>query len=248
MTWELTDSSFCQFRGVTRELERRFRAEGVTCVQSLLRYLSLRGQKSLLRRVSLSVRIFNEARRLGMTDVIVNAFPIGTRARVVADRFEKALFFDIETDGTGPRSLVTLIATSMNGRERTFVRDIDLMDFLEVWNAAEMIVSFNGKRFDVPVLMREFGLSRIPAHVDLMDEVRHYGLRGGLKEIERRIGFVRQVSDCQDGMDAIEMWRRFKGTGDKDALEALRAYNRDDVRSLLALFRHVLPLAIEGIV
>lgn len=110
-----------------------------------------------------------------------------------------------------------------------------------------IIVSFNGKRFDVPVLMREFGISRVPAHVDLMDEGRGFGLKGGLKEIETMIGFVRVKSNCRSGRDAIEMWQDYLRTGSGDDIEMLMRYNLDDVRSLVALYRHLLPLAVEGL-
>lgn len=248
MTRPLIDRSLCQLRGISRVEERRYHEAEIADVDALLRYLALHGSMSLLKRVEPQVIRFRKAQVLGMMDVMVNMFPVGTRARVVSDRLEKTLFFDIETDGVAPpRAHVTLIASSMNGVERVFVRGVDLLEFLELWNKAEVIVSFNGKHFDVPILMREFGLSRIPAHVDLLDEARHYGLKGGLKAIEGRIGFRREENDCCNGLEAVEFWRRCRDEGNVESLTALMRYNLDDVRSLVALYTYILPLATEGL-
>ncbi len=180
---------------------------------------------------------------LGLTDGIVNAFPCGHRIRVLSDRFERTCFLDIETDGN---MRITCISTQMNCQSATFIRGRNLNDFLNIWQQAELVVSFNGKRFDVPIILQTFGLSRTPAQIDLMDEARHYGLTGGLKLVEKEIGFLRSGSGGMNGMDAVELWNRFEHSGDEDALGLLKCYNREDVESLVALYKWLLRMSLEN--
>lgn len=79
-----------------------------------------------------------------------------------------------------------------------------------------------------------------------MDEAAHYGFRGGLKAIEKSVGFTRSDVPCANGADAIECWRRFRECGDETVLADLLRYNRNDVLSLLHLARHLLRSSLEN--
>ncbi|MEF8774066.1 MAG: ribonuclease H-like domain-containing protein, partial [Halobacteriales archaeon] len=100
------------------------------------------------------------------------------------------------------------------------------------FDAADVLVSFNGKRFDVPFLEREFGLDVTTPHLDLLYPARRVGLTGGLKTIERAVGIDRD-SDV-DGREAVALWHRYEA-GDEAALDRLVRYNRLDAENLLAL-------------
>lgn len=243
MNWDLTDRSLCMISGVSPELEMKFYQQGVTSLEVLRNRCASFFPATRAEKLNRAIRRFQKFRKLEMTDAIVNAFPCGHRVRVVRDRFEKACFLDVETDGY---SRITCLSTCLNGEMRSFRDGANLDDFLEVWMRADVLVSFNGKRFDVPLILQTFGLSQVPAHVDLMDEARHYGYVGGLKRIERMIGFMRKESEGMDGEDAVELWRCYKKNGGTAALEKLIAYNQEDVKSLLALYQRILLLSLEN--
>lgn len=244
MSWKLTDQSLCQIAGISPELEIELNHRGVHGPREVL--LQCEGRFSPVRmvRVRESVARFARLRELELTDAIVNAFPCGHRVRVVQDRYRATCFLDVETDEC---TRITVVTTVMGGFVRTFTRGQNLDDFLLVWKDAEIVVTFNGKRFDIPVLRREFGFTCVPAHVDLMDEARHYGLAGGLKAIEKRIAYAR-VTEGMSGEDAPGLWKKYCETGDQELLGRLVCYNQEDTLSLVALFRHLLPLSLENMV
>ena len=99
--------------------------------------------------------------------------------------------------------------------------------------AADLLVTFNGARFDVPFLEQSFDLSLEYPHLDLLYPCRQIGLDGGLKAIERTIGLERDRPDVS-GEDAVRLWREYE-RGDEGALETLVSYNREDAVNLRTL-------------
>jgi len=97
---------------------------------------------------------------------------------------------------------------------------------------ADLLVSFNGKRFDVPFLQQSFDLDGAldRPHLDLMYPCRQIDLTGGLKQIEKDVGIQRDRPDLS-GKDAVRLWYEAE-RGDDAALETLISYNREDVDHL----------------
>lgn len=245
MNWQLTNQSLCQIKGISPSLEIQLRKAGVRTVAQLDTCCCHCFSEKRVQSVREAVKRFSVFTAAGLTDAVVNAFPCGHRVRVVHDRYDATAFLDIETDGMSASSRITCISVCMSGKMTSYVRGRNLDEFLNVWEAAEVLVSFNGKRFDIPIIQREFGLSQVPAQVDLMDEARHYGLSGGLKSIERMISFARDPCDCENGEDAVHFWNEYVN-GNQESLADLVAYNRADVLSLVALYRYLLPLSLEN--
>ena len=95
-----------------------------------------------------------------------------------------------------------------------------------------MIVTFNGKTFDVPFVERYFGIEMNHAHIDLRYVLRKLGYTGGLKAIEQRMGIDRGELCSVDGSVAVSLWHQYKRRGNASALETLLAYNCEDVVNL----------------
>jgi uncharacterized protein YprB with RNaseH-like and TPR domain len=110
---------------------------------------------------------------------------------------------------------------------------------VSVWRAlegVETICTYNGSRFDLPVIRRRLGLDlakEFRSH-DLMYDCWRHGLFGGLKRVEEQLGIARRSKGI-DGWDAMRLWSRYEDGGDREALEILLAYNRDDVLNLPVL-------------
>ena len=141
---------------------------------------------------------------------------------------------------------LTQIRLWWRGAFHTFVRGRNLADFIKVWSRLGVVATFNGARFDLPVIMREFGFTTRPPQIDLMDEARHWGLVGGLKQIERRLGIARTEEESGSGMEAVLLWDEYVRHGDGRALEKLVAYNARDVLSLPRLAHHVLSQSLRN--
>jgi uncharacterized protein len=71
-------------------------------------------------------------------------------------------------------------------------------------------------------------------HTDLMHHCWNNQLFGGLKAVERRLGIQRLVKEV-DGFEAVRLWWRYVNDYDKEALEILLEYNREDVVNLKTL-------------
>lgn len=242
----ILDQSLCMLQGVSPEAEIRLRRAGVmTCAQLAAeaeRYFSA----SHAQRIRASYEEWQMARVHGLVDWEINHLPSGHRVRALWDYLNDALFYDIETDGTMAASNITCISTLRNGRTCSFWRGHNLPEFLSEWAAAKILVSFNGKRFDTPIVCKTFGLTAVPAQIDLMNEAAHYGYRGGLKVVEKQFGFVRRNEGCMDGKDAIRLWTEYSEAKSERALSELLEYNQADVASLMTLARGILRLSLEN--
>ena len=164
------------------------------------------------------------------------AFPSGERWRLYENFRESACFFDIETTGLSQhRDRVTTVSFHTADGTTTLVRGRDLTDeaIREHLDAADLLVSFNGKRFDAPFLEASFDLTVDTPHLDLMYPCRRLDLTGGLKPIEREIGIARDGPELT-GRDAVRLWYQYED-GDEGALETLVSYNRDDTVNLRTL-------------
>lgn len=156
--------------------------------------------------------------------------------RMYGDFQGSTRFLDIETEGLDWRQdRITVIGISDGLTARAFVAGLDIELFEEALRGASLLVTFNGKAFDVPFIRRQFPSVRLPpAHIDLRHVLRAVGLQGGLKKIEREIGMDRGDLSGVDGAFAVALWRRHE-RGDRRALPALMRYNLEDVVNLPCL-------------
>ena len=108
------------------------------------------------------------------------------------------------------------------------------------------IVTYNGRSrpddvkrtvgFDFPVIAAQFGivLDREFEHTDLVPECWRRGLYGGLKEVEKKLGLVRELPG-KDGLWATQAWRKYRETREQKLLDEVLLYNREDVYMLRAV-------------
>ena len=114
----------------------------------------------------------------------------------------------------------------------------------DVSAAQTVLVSYNGRSYDAPLLRTRYRLARLPeplqhcAHVDLLHPTRRR-YRGvwencRLGTIERNLlGIVRD--DDLPGAQAPGAWLQYLRGGDSALLQRVFAHNLQDVRTLLAL-------------
>jgi uncharacterized protein YprB with RNaseH-like and TPR domain len=114
--------------------------------------------------------------------------------------------------------------------------EIDSAELLEAISGTQTLYTYNGHRFDLPVIQRLLGLNlrRQFDSRDLMYECWRRGLYGGLKAVERKLGIPRSLPHL-DGRDAMRLWASYVGRGEQEALELLLRYNREDVENLALL-------------
>ncbi len=160
--------------------------------------------------------------------------PAGEMWRLYADFSGKAAFLDIETTGLfHDADAITLIGLFDGQATKVFTKGINLQDFPEEIRKYSLIVTFNGKRFDIPFIRRAFGeFPPYQAHIDLLYPLRKLGYRGGLKAIEVQMGLEREgLLKEADGFLAVLLWREYQ-RGNRAALNTLVRYNLEDVVNL----------------
>jgi len=144
-------------------------------------------------------------------------------------------YLDIETSFQGAITVVGLYTEA-----RGMIQLVGgMVTDLAVWRAlegVETICTYNGSRFDLPVIRKRLGLdlNRECRSHDLMYDCWRHGLFGGLKRVEEQLGIARGSKGI-DGWDAMRLWSRFEDVGDEEALDTLLMYNRDDVLNLPVL-------------
>lgn len=94
------------------------------------------------------------------------------------------------------------------------------------------IVTFNGKRFDIPFLAHKYPNINFECleHHDLMYSCWKLGWKGGQKAVERMLNLSRD-SGITSGYEAVRLWKRYKN-GCEESLEKLLQYNKEDIVNL----------------
>lgn len=145
---------------------------------------------------------------------------------------QKTAYIDIETTGLAIGSEITTIAVYDGSDISHFINGRNLADFPDFIQQFQVLVSYNGKTFDVPFLERFFRIRLRQAHIDLRYILGSLGFRGGLKGCEKQLGLDRGCLAGVDGFFAVLLWREYELCHDEQALETLLAYNIADTVNL----------------
>lgn len=149
---------------------------------------------------------------------------------------DRTVYLDIETTGMdGYDTDITLIGLFDGNAITYFIKDQNLEAFAEEIQKYRVIVTYNGRCFDVPFIRSRLGVPMDHAHIDLRYVLAGLGYRGGLKGCERAVGIDRGVLAGLDGFDAVLLWHDFYHNGNRKALDTLLAYNGQDIVNLETL-------------
>ena len=152
-------------------------------------------------------------------------------------------YLDIETTGHNYHPnypTVVGIAVDFPGDDMTTEQlvwpNITVAAIRHILAPVTTIYTFNGSAFDLHFLKRDPGIDLLShfRHHDLMHSAHRAGWKGGLKQIEAAMGIRRELPDMA-GYDAVLLWKKYQRDGDRNALETLLKYNREDVENLRVL-------------
>jgi uncharacterized protein len=145
-------------------------------------------------------------------------------------------YLDIETTGMGSDAdHITTIALYDGESTRCYIHGRNLERFEDDIQRYKVLVTYNGKTFDLPFIRRDRRIPMDQAHIDLRYVLKSLGYRGGLKGCERQLGIHRDDLEGVDGLFAVWLWDEFKRNRNEKALETLLAYNVMDVVNLETL-------------
>jgi len=163
-------------------------------------------------------------------------------------------YLDIETTGLYPHeSRITVIGIYFcNGDDGKLVQLYDsglsCDHLLNAMEGTEHVFTYNGSRFDIPFIRAHLGpdLALMHRHTDLMYTCWDHNLRGGFKRVLQHLGIYRETEGL-NGLDAIMLWQQYKSSNDRDALDLLLRYNRDDIVNLRQLRDALAEINIPGV-
>jgi uncharacterized protein len=144
-------------------------------------------------------------------------------------------YLDIETDRQGIISVIG-IYTQQKGLVQLYEDDITVQNVEVVTGTAKTIVTFNGDTFDLPLIKKSLGIDLKATHssIDLFKEKKILGIKGGLKELEKKFGIARKT-DGINGYHAVKLWESYTTFGNIESLRLLLEYNGEDVVNLISL-------------
>jgi uncharacterized protein len=227
--------------GATRE--KRLWASGVA------RWSDYAGQARLPAALDRTLRAAldaaEEAHAAGDVARLARLVPPREHWRLLGELGRAAVYLDIETsdDAVGFAGISAIGLLDARG-PRILLAERDLHLFPELSSEWQLLVTFNGGAFDVPILRRAFpDWQPPPAHLDLRHVMPRVGQPGTLKHVERRVAglFLERPPHLAElgGVGAARLFRLGRA-GDRAAWRRFAEYNLYDVIGLrtLAAFAH----------
>lgn len=242
-------NSFLHIPGIGQTTERKIWESGVACWDEFSScppdLFSRKKSDSIIFHLDRSAL----SARSGDVDYFFAGLPAGDQWRVFGEFRDSCAYVDIETTGLGgPGDSITTIALYDGESVRCYVQGENLNDFMRDISRYSIIVTYNGKTFDVPFINRYFGVSLPHAHLDLRYILHSLGYRGGLKSCERQLGLGRYGAMAEvDGFFAVILWNEYNRTGNRRVLETLLAYNIADTVNLEFLMVKAYNLKVSAL-
>ena len=167
--------------------------------------------------------------------------------RIFPEFRSSTAYIDIETTGLNDYSdYITTIALYDGKIIKYYVNGINLDQFEVDLEKYSVIISYNGKTFDVPWIEKYFQTKINHTHIDLRYLLKSLGFSGGLKKIEKKLGVNRDGLEDIDGYFAVMLWKEYCENGNKTALETLLAYNIADAVNLERLMVIAYNMKVES--
>ena len=223
--------SFIHLPGIGAKTERNIWQSGIHQWQQWKGKPTVKTPNSVTQQLSQLLQQSQEELANG-PEFFAGRLPANEQWRLFSHFREHTVYLDIETTGLGPQAEITTIATYDGHTVRCYVNGQNLDDFAEDISQYKVIVTYNGKGFDVPVIERWFGITLDHAHIDLRYILARLGFKGGLKGCEKQLGMHRGELDGVDGYFAVLLWQDYTGSNNRKALETLLAYNIEDTVNL----------------
>lgn len=148
-------------------------------------------------------------------------------------------YLDIETSYEGNITIIGILLENANFIQ-LIDKEITPYFILHTLEGVSTIYTYNGSRFDFPMIKRNIGLDLteyFKSH-DLMYDCWRMNLYGGLKNVEQKLNISRKIKGIS-GYEAMRLWQLYQDYDDTQALALLLAYNREDVENLVILEKKI---------
>ena len=243
----MLQNTFLHIPGIGVKTEQRLWETGIF---SWDHWTEIGGSGFSLKKIKTMTQCLREAKNQ-MTSLNPNYFADRISSsfhwRFFPEFRDVTVYLDIETTGLSRYDeTITTIALYDGKSIFYYVKDRNLDDFPEDIKRYNVIVTYNGKGFDVPFIEKIFGIKVNQTHIDLRYILASLGYTGGLKSCENQLGFYRKDLADIDGYFAVLLWGDYLNNKNEKALETLLAYNIQDVLTLENLMVAAYNLKIKA--
>ena len=248
----MIQNSFIFLEKIGKKGEKNLIQQGIDNWDSFLKAKSIRGINN--SRKTFYDRQIQKARNALYnfdSQYFLDILPQSENWRLYEFFKEETVFLDIETTGLSLHNDITVFGIYDGIETKTMIKGINL-DYKTLKKELErykLIVTFNGSSFDVPFINKRYPgiLPKIP-NFDIRSVTDRLNLKGGLKEIEKKLGIKRnKIIEKFHGGDALTLWKMYKATGNDYYLELLVEYNEEDIINLKTIADYCVEKLYRGI-
>jgi uncharacterized protein YprB with RNaseH-like and TPR domain len=232
-------SSFCHIPTIGRSTEDKIWENGVFTHEDFIdsppSFIKENKKRHIIKHLEISKKELRQKNPLYFAENL----PSSQHWRIFKEYENSSVYLDIETTGLGNYGDIITTIALYDGREvKYYVNGENLDEFVKDIFNYNVIISYNGKTFDIPFIERFFEIKLDHTHLDLRYILSALGFSGGLKSCEEKLGIGRKDGyEDIDGYFAVVLWQYYKKTKDIKALETLLSYNIEDVLNLDYLMR-----------
>jgi len=229
-------NSFILLEKVSTKKEKNIWQQGIKDWQSFLKKEKVRGISK--EKKFYYNRKLQEAQQELFNDNLsyfIKNLPQKEMWRLYKSYQSETCFLDIEVDSYGK---IILIGISDYYNTNFFVKKVNLNKNLieKELKKYKLVITFNGSAFDLPKLRKELEIKIKLPHIDLKPLCVNLGLIGGLKKVEKILNLKRPKHLYGN---PIELWKTFHASGDREYLELLIEYNREDIENLRLIMDYI---------
>lgn len=226
-------NTFCHVNGIGQKTEARLWEAGIYTWPDFSAASHFPLSPSKISRIRHELTESQYALEERRARYFADRLPSDQQWRLFPDFRDRIAYIDIETTGMSrDGNRITTIALYDGKDIRCYVYGQNLENFVEDISHYDLLVTYNGKSFDLPFIERFFNIRLGHGHVDLRWVLKSLGYSGGLKGCEKRFGLARDGLEGVDGYFAVLLWHEYEKSGDPRVLETLLAYNIEDVVNL----------------
>lgn len=226
--------SFSHIPSVGASTEEKIWNNGICSMDKFLESSPSFFSKNKLKKLTEHIQLSKEKISVKDARYFCDNLPSKEQWRIFKEFQDSTVYLDIETTGLGGvGDIITTIALYDGTNIKYYINGENLNDFKRDIKEYSVIVSYNGKTFDIPFIESYFGISIPHAHLDLRYILYSLGYSGGLKSCEKQLGIGRTGSLADvDGFFAVLLWNDYKKSRKEKSLETLLSYNIEDVLNL----------------
>ena len=239
-------SSFVHISGIGPKTEQRLWQSGIDTWDKFTDNIPVRFSTARWAEIDKALEISRFHLNNDDPRFFEQGLPSSQHWRLFPDFRNSTAYLDIETTGmTYTANPITTIAVYDGTCVKTYVQGDNLDRFIDDIGHYQVLVTYNGKCFDIPFLERYFNTPLDHVHIDLRFVLASLGIKGGLKGSEKQLGIDRGPLNDVDGLFAVLLWKAYLRSGNPRALETLLAYNAEDTINLEYLMVQAYNLKLE---